>query len=256
LNRRAYLSAAVALSALFAACIVLRGRRAPEQEQDWSRVVAALQQIAEEYPEALEQPETAPPRRLQLARLLDRVSAPIAEAEARAQLAEIRKSLLGTDYDLGTKCRELADRIAERTHLRRTPSHDPDLANGRRAYAQACAACHGPDLAHPSTAVGAALQPPAMDVWHPQYNWTPYEIYHRITYGGAETAMPSFEEGLSPEERWDIAFFLSAERWPPCSKELPPISASELALLGDFDLSNRFGYAAAACLRRNFLPPR
>lgn len=256
MNRRAHLFAAAALSAVLAAGIVLRSRRAPEQEQEWNRVVAALQQIAEEYPEALEQPETAPPRLLQLAGLLDQVSAPIADAQARAQLAEIRKRVLGTDYYLGTKCKELANRIAERTNLRQTPLHNPDLANGRRVYAQACAACHGPDLAHPSTAVGAALQPPAVDIWHPQYNWTPYEIYNRITYGGVETAMPSFEEGLSAEERWDVAFFLSAERWPPCSKKLPPISAGELALLGDYQLSNRFGYAAAACLRRNFLPPR
>lgn len=219
--------------------------------------MAALQQVAEEYPEALESPETAPPRLLQLAALLDDMAALAAQldpadAQTRAELAAVRRSVTGTDYSLGQKSRALAASIAERRHLRRTPPRKPDLLAGRRLYAQACAACHGTDLAHPATPIGEALTPPAVDLWHPQYNWTPYEMFNRVTYGGVETAMPSFAEGLSEDERWDVVFFLFAERWPPCARKLTPLPASDLALAGDFELSNRFGYAAAACLRRDF----
>ena len=80
-------------------------------------------------------------------------------------------------------------------------------------------------------------------------------MHNRITYGGAGTAMPSFQEGLTSAQRWDIAFWLFAERWPPCEKRLKPISTEELAVSGDFELGNKFGYGAAACLRRSFLPP-
>ena len=81
-------------------------------------------------------------------------------------------------------------------------------------------------------------------------------MFNRVTFGGYETAMPSFEEGLAAGERWDLVFWLFAERWPPCVRALPPLRADELALLGDFELGNQFGYGAAACLRRSFLPPK
>ncbi len=41
-----------------------------------------------------------------------------------------------------------------------------------------------------------------------------------------------------------------------CARALPPLHANELALLGDFELGNRFRYGATACLRRAYLPPR
>ena len=80
-------------------------------------------------------------------------------------------------------------------------------------------------------------------------------MFNRITYGGIETAMPSFEAGLSVQERWDVVFWLFAERWPPCTKPLPPLRADQLAVLGDYELGNQYGYGAASCLRRDFLPP-
>jgi mono/diheme cytochrome c family protein len=140
-------------------------------------------------------------------------------------------------------------------NLRRTPRTKPDLANGKRVFAEACAACHGPDGTGPPRAVAQRFDPPPPDILHPDFNWSPYEMFNRITYGGIETAMPSFEEGLTVPERWDVVFWLFAERWPPCTKPLPPLRADQLALLGDFELGNQFGYGAASCLRRDFLPP-
>jgi len=211
-----------------------RARRAPvpatdlsaDEEAAWSRTVAALQQVAEEYPETLElkDPDASRRRRAQLAGFLGETSRLLARTssapELPRQVEALGKRVLGTDYRVGTDSRALIDRIVERAQLRRTPRLKPDLANGRRVLAEA------------------------------------YEMFNRVTYGGVGTAMPSFEQGLTEAERWDVVFYLFAERWWPCEKPLPPIGADELALMGDFELGNKFGYGAAACLRRDFLPPR
>lgn len=232
----------------------------PEQAA-WSRVVAALQQVAEEYPEAQEQeiPTDVRPRLLQLAGRVDEMSTLVGEIDpsdhqVRKDLEAIREGVLGTDYYLGGKCRDLANRIVERKRLPRTPPNKPDLARGQREYAASCAACHGQDRLHPSTIAGTTMSPPPADIWHPQYNWTPYETFNRVTYGGIETAMPSFED-LSVDERWDVVFYLFAERWPSSRLRSHPIGADELALLGDFELCTKFGYGAIPFLRREFLAP-
>jgi high-affinity iron transporter len=151
------------------------------------------------------------------------------------------------------RCRAAIRAILERARVRRTPRRKPDLERGRTVYLEACAACHATDGSGKDAP--AAMDPPPPDILHPRKNWTPYEMFNRITYGGAETAMPTFKEGLGESNRWDVVFYLFAERWPPCTAPVPPMRASELALLGDFELSNMFPYGAAACLRRAFLPP-
>ncbi|HTD26500.1 MAG TPA: cytochrome c [Candidatus Elarobacter sp.] len=247
-----------------------RARRAPvpatdlsaDEEAAWSRTVAALQQVAEEYPETLElkDPDASRRRRAQLAGFLGETSRLLARTssapELPRQVEALGKRVLGTDYRVGTDSRALIDRIVERAQLRRTPRLKPDLANGRRVLAEACAPCHGSDGSDAPPAITAALDPPPPNILHPPHNLTPYEMFNRVTYGGVGTAMPSFEQGLTEAERWDVVFYLFAERWWPCEKPLPPIGADELALMGDFELGNKFGYGAAACLRRDFLPPR
>jgi mono/diheme cytochrome c family protein len=256
---------------LLAALLISSGcsRRAPpaalspEHEAAWNRVVAALQQVSEEYREALEigDPPAVQRRLAQLAALLDessallgRIGTPFA-AEIGQQVNGIRSRILRVDYKLGADCRALVDRILSQVNLRRAPRTKPDLANGKRLFAEACAACHGPTGTGPAPEVAKRLEPPPPDILHPDFNWSPYEMFNRITYGGIETAMPSFEEGLTSQERWDIVFWLFAERWPTCTKPLPPLRADQLAVLGDFELGNQFGYGAASCLRRDFLAP-
>jgi mono/diheme cytochrome c family protein len=235
-----------------------RGRAlSPAELADANRAVAGLQQIADEHHEALEieAPAARDARLRQLLLLLDQVIALVSDSQAADRLQSIRRRLLTFDHDIGDDCRAAARRIAERARLRRTPLVAPDLAEGKRLYAKACAACHGEDGTGRGVAV--ALEPPPPDILHPQYNFTPHEVFNRVTYGGIETGMPAFAEGLTEDERWSIVFHLFAARWPPCKKPLPPITSDELALSGDFELGNKFGYGAAACLRRNYQgPPR
>jgi mono/diheme cytochrome c family protein len=264
MNRTASLVAA----ALLVCCGCSRGAPpAPAlsagDEAAWNRVVAALQQVSEEYREALElkDPPLVERRLSQLATLLDEASALLARigtpraAGIDAQVKEVRARVLRTDYRLAGDTRAIVDRILRAVPVRRAPEKKPDLVNGKRLFAQACAACHGADGTGPPPEVAKRFDPPPPDILHPDFNWSPYEMFNRLTYGGIETAMPSFEEGLMPQERWDIVFYLFAERWPPCTKPLPPLGSDRLALLGDFELGNEFGYGAASCLRRDFLPP-
>jgi mono/diheme cytochrome c family protein len=168
----------------------------PARGVDWNRVIAALQLVGEEAVEAFELPEPERSRRQQqLSRLLAGAARPV-PAGIRAEMESIRKRLLGLDYEVGTACRALIRTILGRVEVRRTPRARPDLARGEKLYLQACAACHGPGATGDS-ALGATLAPPARDILHPRQNWAPYDMYNRVTYGGAETAMPSFEDGLS-----------------------------------------------------------
>jgi mono/diheme cytochrome c family protein len=222
---------------------------------DWNRVVAALQLVAEEYYEARELPdkEAVRLRQRELEELLDRTARLVPAAGLRAAIRTIRGHLSG-DYEIGDECRALIKAILERAAVQRTPLEKPDLEKGKRLYAQACAPCHGAD-AKGGSPIAGTMDPPPGDLLQAGRNWNPYIMFNRMTYGGAQTAMPAFEEGLSANDRWDIAFYLFAQRWPQCQDTVPPLRADELALLGDFELSNMFKYGAAACLRRQFNPP-
>lgn len=248
-------STALRLALLLALPLASRGSPAPPP---WGRVVAALQLVAEEYTEALEleDPEAMQRRRAQLAALLEETAPLVPDPALRERLQALRARADGTDYQLSTDCRALIAAIVERTRLERTPRSKPDLARGRRLYSQSCAACHGGDGTGRSSPIAATMDPPPPNIVHPQVNWSPYEMFNRVSWGGAETAMPAFDPGLSARDRWDIVFYLFAVRWPPCAAKPPAtLAADELALLGDFELGNRFGYGAAACLRREFLAP-
>jgi len=254
----------VGAAAVLLALIGCSPARRPQEEERWSPVVAALQQVAEEYQDTLElhDQEAAQRRKLQLARLVDETSAaagaiggPLAE-QVQRELRPVRVRILGVDYYLGGDCKALVARILEQTRVRRAPRLKPDLESGKRLFAEACAPCHGADGRGDAVGIDASMQPPPPNILEPPHNWSPYEMFNRATYGGVETAMPSFEQGLTESQRWEIVFYLFAERWPPCEKPLPPIGADELAMMGDFELGNLYGYGAAACLRRDFLPPR
>ncbi|HZX95247.1 MAG TPA: cytochrome c [Myxococcales bacterium] len=226
------------------------------EQKDWNRVVAALQLVGEEYLEALELPaDASSARRRQLATLLEGAAPFAGDAGVRKEILALRDRVLTTDYELGVACKALVGRILDRFPVRRTPRKKPDLEEGKKLYVQACAACHG-EGGKGGSPIASTMDPPPRDILNPRPNWSPSDMFNRVTYGGAETAMPAFKDGLSQMARWDIVFYLFAERWPPCEKPLPPLRADELAVLGDYELGNRFGYGAAACLRRIFRPPK
>jgi mono/diheme cytochrome c family protein len=233
---------------------------APLPPRDWAQVAADVYLAGEDYQEAKEVEGRLDQRRTALLHLIDSALALIglaqtADADLVAEVGIVRQRIAGgVDYDLPHDCALLADRIARRALLRLAPSEKPDLERGAAVYAAACAACHG-KAADGKPVVQVTMDPPPADLLHPEHSWRPYDMFARVTYGGLETAMPGFADSLSAQERWDVVFWLFAMRWPPCVKEVPPLSASVLAVSSDFDLSNKFAYDDISCLRRRFLPP-
>ena len=225
---------------------------------DWDRVAFALELVRDEYGEQIEAGDSSSVAALitvldsavaALCPLTDETR-PVASA-----LGELRAKLLrqAPPRTVAKTCARLLTDLAVAGRLTRRPPLLPDLRRGAASYAVACAPCHGPPNGPPPPAVAHMLPRPTKPNATLQ---TPYEIFNRITYGGAGTPMPSFAESLPESARWDIAFYLFADLWPPCTPRgqttLPALPASDLAYLSDRDLWEKFGRGSAACLRRNF----
>jgi high-affinity iron transporter len=222
---------------------------------DWDKVAFALQLVRDEYGEQIEAGDFSGVAALTtvldgavaaLGPLTDETR-PVASA-----LEELRASLLRHEppRTAAKTCARLLTDLAKAGRLTRRPAIPPDLRRGAATYAVACAPCHGPPSGPLPPAAAHMIPKPTK----PNATLrTPYEIFNRITYGGAGTPMPSFAEALPESARWDIAFYLFADLWPPCTpRDLPALSAADLAYLTDRDLWEKFGWGSAACLRRNF----
>lgn len=94
------------------------------------------------------------------------------------------------------------------------PSAPPSLARGRRLFGEMCAQCHGPS--------GMGNGPLAKDLTPPPANLTdfgtlrgtsPIDFYRKVSVGVAGTAMPSFSDRLSVDDRWALALYASGLRY-------------------------------------------
>ena len=232
--------------------MVLACRRAPPDAGPWPHVAASLDLAGEDYLENHEIDGGLERRRPALERLLGQAREEAAQdPEIARGVGDLQRRLLAPiDHTFPQDAQKLAETVAARHAFARTPPARPDLEHGAQVYAIACAACHGPSA---DGEVHVEQDPPPANLLVSERAWRPYDMFLRITYGGLETAMPSFGDTVSAQERWDIVFWLFAQRWPPCAvKDAPVPPASELALSSDFDLSNRMPYDAIACARRTF----
>jgi cytochrome c553 len=115
------------------------------------------------------------------------------------------------------------------------PRQRPQLARGARLYAQSCAACHGaagrPPAGNPlqlSTPAASFIDPDPAD------GLSPRRIFDAVTWGIPESAMPSFDEALSDQDRWSIAFYVQALRHArPETSVGSPLSLEDAALASD-----------------------
>ncbi|MBK5256836.1 MAG: FTR1 family protein [Vicinamibacteria bacterium] len=89
-----------------------------------------------------------------------------------------------------------------------TPRGRPSLNRAESLYLLSCAACHGADGLG-QTEVAAALEPRPTSFKNQDRRaaLSPYRVFNALTLGVPGTAMPAFD-GLSPAERWDLAFFV------------------------------------------------
>jgi len=229
-------------------------RHSAGQAPDWDRVAFAFQLVRDEYGESIEDGDFS--RIPEMAAVLDSGRAALGRLTREtlrfdSALEEMKGRILRHEppWVIGKMSVRLLADLEKSGRLSRRPPAVPDLRRGGALHAVACAPCHGhPHGPLPPAAAHMTPRPPDASATLR----TPYELFNRITYGGAGTPMPSFADTLPESDRWDIAFYLFAAQWPPCATNaLPTLSASELAYLSDYNLWQRYGWGAAACLRRN-----
>ncbi len=143
--------------------------------------------------------------------------------------------------------------LIEVFRLRAFPRVRPDPQRAARLFAENCTPCHG--------ARGNGDGPRAKDLDPPPAKLSdaarldaaaPFVFYNAITLGVADTAMASFADGLSDQERWDLAFHLWSLRVPPPAAGLPPVKISlrDLATRSSNELAPEVVRQAAAAGRR------
>lgn len=92
------------------------------------------------------------------------------------------------------------------------PDQQPDLSNGAAIYVDRCAACHGLDgagngeladqIQEQGGRVGNLTDPDLV------YSKSPQDWYDIITNGNIQALMPPWQEALTEQERWDVAYYL------------------------------------------------
>src|SRR5438046_8612939 len=94
------------------------------------------------------------------------------------------------------------------------PTRPPSLARGAVVFREQCVQCHGPTgrgdgpkAHHLEGPAPASLADRAA-----MSTVSPVAVYRKLTIGVAGTAMPQFEETLSPEDRWAVASYVATLR--------------------------------------------
>jgi len=150
---------------------------------------------------------------------------------------------------------ELIPALTRQLHVVPYPVKLPDLANGKRLYAENCADCHGIN--------GNGRGPSSADLNPPPSNFndatrllhlTPYQFYNAMTFGVDGTAMGTFSDLLTPQERWDIAFYLMTINPAASTIQTPadaPFSLRELATESNAELAERLAQQRVADFQRH-----
>jgi high-affinity iron transporter len=187
---------------------------------DAHRLVALLDYVAGDYPRAVQNGVVVIPAEYdeQLhfaaeARNMATALAPTAPAPADGLLtlvAEVdaRVRARADAAIVASACRAARDEAVALFRLRTMPTRRPSLAGAEQLYAVACATCHGAS-GDADTERARALDPAPPPFRDParRADLSPFRAYNALTFGVRGTAMPSFD-GLSPAERWDLAFYV------------------------------------------------
>jgi high-affinity iron transporter len=93
------------------------------------------------------------------------------------------------------------------------PAGAPRLVRGSAVYAGQCAGCHG-TLGQGDGPRAVGLTPPPADLTaHALSGSSPLDFYRKLNVGVAGTAMPSFSNQLSSDDRWAVALYASGLRF-------------------------------------------
>jgi len=248
----------IALGVLLPACVVVeRPAPAPGAYEDVRRTVAVLDELADDYPRAVQGGAAVDPARLDILRralhLAEGYARGFPEPE-RAALAQVTAAAVGLAEPRAVvaAARELRGRLVASHQTVIGPGAPPSLERARQNWASQCAACHGvKGGADGPQAI--ALAPLPRDFLDPDAlaEMQPSRGYAAIEDGRPGTAMPQW--GIfSSDERWGLVFLSFAFRFPEAQVErgraaLLRVDAepalAELADLTDGALEQRLGAA-------------
>ncbi|HYK81821.1 MAG TPA: FTR1 family protein [Gemmatimonadales bacterium] len=94
------------------------------------------------------------------------------------------------------------------------PARPPSLARGAAVFREQCVPCHGPAGRGDGPKAKHLRGPPPASLADrdAMRGVSPVDVYRKLTIGVAGTAMPQFEESLSPEDRWAVALYVATLR--------------------------------------------
>jgi len=112
------------------------------------------------------------------------------------------------------------------------PTSPQVVEEGRQAYLQSCALCHGTD-GHGATTIGRAMYPPVMDLTSPHVqHWNDAQLFWIIQNGVRLTGMPAWKSSLSETDTWKIVAFIHAlPQVGPAPPAVAVVSKSEKELI-------------------------
>jgi len=183
-------------------------------------ILHVLDYVSVDYPEAVkdgtvadqgeydEQLEFVARARALVDRLPERAGRADVAAQADALIALVRRRAPGAD--VATSAQRLRRAVIAAYDVAVAPRRPPDLAAAATLYAAQCASCHGAAGRGDGPAAKALSPPPAN--FHDRGRMAQrsvFGLYTTISLGVPGTGMVGFA-GLSDEQRWGLAFHVSA----------------------------------------------
>ena len=140
---------------------------------------------------------------------LDRLPNAPGRQDLQAQAAALRSMVLGkADAPaVAVKAHALASALLRAYPFAVSPARPPDLVRGAELFTSRCSSCHGP-AGHADGPLAAKLNPAPTNLADRSRarERSLAALFQVVTQGVNATAMPSFKNSLSDDDRWALAF--------------------------------------------------
>jgi len=132
-----------------------------------------------------------------------------AEPSLPAAFSEMPNPQVSTDFEFATDCDFGTGEVPE-------PPEKTDglVLVGKQAYLKNCALCHGVELDGTGDG-GRSLIPPPTNLRLSQnfkYGYDPRSIYKTTAYGIEGTGMAPWDDIITPNDMWAIAFYIESHQ--------------------------------------------
>ena len=140
--------------------------------------------------------------------------APTPSTASLSAQADTLIASIGAKADLeivAGQAHRIADGLLQAYPMPTAPEHAPDLARGSQIYQSQCASCHGVSGRGDGPA-GLQLSPAPIDFTDKDRadQRSVMSLYEAISQGVNGTAMASFADHLTLEDRWALAYFVGS----------------------------------------------